>query len=966
MSGEGIRLEIQGSTFKGDLRQIFGSILEAAAKTFFAAKTTGLVSAGVPNAISGFFGALKNIKFEDTNEYRAWLLVLGGLLYAIERVLAETELKVLPSSGAIKSLAGDLTSRVGTRKYQIEPGFFEAPEQLSLLDDVADELQSWLEPFGREQSSQSLRPHIARHFAAGLHRVWMKDKDRFAPIEQAINSPFLPALRQRQEMDGYLQYLEEQFTNLPLIGQDEDDSNAVTLGDVFIPLRAYVQESVTEKSRDPAITQAESDDTTRKLVISLTDALTEWVTNPDRRDAIRIVSGGPGIGKSSSMKAFATNFARSGRAYPVLIPLQKLERPDQSLRDRVKDYFVNTKSVPLNVSPFDLLDQLSSEHPLLLIFDGLDELVRPGKDADEIARNFMFDLRGLLEDFNRSAGRARVLAVITGRVASAESAARALKCSGNQLLFLLRFVEDASPKDRSLIDPRDLLKEDQRLSWWARWSAAAKDVPKSIPKILLHKDLFEITVEPLLLYFVAFVRPWEGKQADDGIDRNNLYDRLLQDFHRRECTKGSRNFANEFSEFQYYETVLQAMAMAAWYEGTSRTGTIAAVENLLRGWNDELLAAFQRTIGMDRPAIGAALAFYMRPGERPNSFEFLHKTFAEYLVGRRLLAMVKSWSEEWDLANSSGGVRRKSFDATSFLREWLRLTGSRGIDEDLLRFVRDEVSRVNGSEPNIMKSSQRMLVHCFQVALRDGFPAHELFQLRDDQIARRPQTYREAAQQARNAEETLLVMLNATILANLYADDFQVVDIRPADHSYQTIRLLIRRLGGGSWEGNIRVAYALFDGLDLSGEWFSSQDLFAISARKTNFSRANFFMANLGNARLEGANFHSAALSEASLQNGRLDGANLEGAELDNAILSHCSFRDANLQDASLVGAKLDGCHFDRANMEKADLERASLKGADLQQSNLRGANLKGADLGSAKLQGADLEDAEMEGANLD
>lgn len=261
---------------------------------------------------------------------------------------------------------------------------------------------------------------------------------------------------------------------------------------------------------------------------------------------------------------------------------------------------VNTKNIPFSSSPLESVNLFRK--PVLLIFDGLDELVRPGKDADEIAREFMVDLRGLLDQENGLSGKGpvRILAVTTGRIAAAGSAARALKCSGKQILFLLPFAEiDRSaerphPFDRpasNFIDDESLLEEDQRITWWKLWKATGKGVPENMPKTLLHRDLFDITIEPLLLYFVALIRPWEAHPRKGGIVRNWLYDRLLHHFYDRECGKGDRNFATEFQSFEDYEIVLQAMAFAAWYDGSTRTGTIDIVEKLLRDWDFHVAAS---------------------------------------------------------------------------------------------------------------------------------------------------------------------------------------------------------------------------------------------------------------------------------------------------------------------------------------------------------------------------------------
>src|SRR5262249_33007197 len=148
-------------------------------------------------------------------------------------------------------------------------------------------------------------------------------------------------------------------------------------------------------------------------------------------------------------------------------------------------------------------------------------------------------------------------------------------------------------------------------------------------------------------------------------------------------------------------------------------------------------------------------AFYMKPGERPNSFEFLHKTFAEYLVARRFVEMIRMGCKTFEESRESRGLRMKAFDFGLYLKDWTRLTGPRPIDHDLLQFVRDEMMRNRAVERASVKKWRDFLVRCMQENVRNGMPAHELFHLRDDQMVRRPQSFKEAVELARNAEEAL-------------------------------------------------------------------------------------------------------------------------------------------------------------------------------------------------------------------
>jgi uncharacterized protein YjbI with pentapeptide repeats len=916
MSDDGVQLQLKGTTFRFEFLQILGSVLEAGAKSLLAIKSGGALLALAPNAISGLFGAFKGFKSEESLELRAWLLVSGGLAYALEQAISETVLKEEPPPEALRKLIDDIGVRIETRVYTIEPDFFTHPNRLELLDDVSHELSAWGYKFGGRDKPADARAKVDRYFSTGLHRAWMRDARRFEPLEQALNSPFVSSAKVQREFDGYLQYLEEQFTELRLIGQDEDNPAAVKLAQVFVPLRAYVEiASDTNKKMTPqeaeGIGPPESESRNKRRVVHCFEALDQWVRSANRKDPLRILSGGPGIGKSSSLRAYAARIARSGIAYPIFVPLQKLAKPDQPLRDRIHDYLTSVREIPLTSSPLDLVQGRVAGRPFLIIFDGLDELVRPGRDADDIAREFMVDLRGLLDQENGQQGStpARVVAIVAGRVAAAGSAARALKCSGEQVLFLLGFAQQKETAEDEYEDPEDLLSEDQRLTWWALWYAASKGVPDKIPDQLLHTDLDEVTVEPLLLYFVALIKPWETDQEKGEFGRNHVYGRLLRYFYDRECSKGDRNFATEFQVFGEYEVVLQAMALAAWYDGSTRIGTIDVVNKLLRDWDPDIANSFRNVIGSNKPAISAALAFYMRPHESPNSFEFMHKTFAEYLVARRIVEAVALISGAFDDSKLVRAGRRKPFDATTCLKDWLRLTGPRPLDFDLLRFLQDEIASCYSSSISKVLDWRDALVTCMQAALLEGMPAHLLVQLPDDQIVRRPQTFRNVTEQARNAEEALLAALNASILPSLNERDFTPVDVRPPSHDGTMLGNMIHRLRGQR-VGPYAVSLRVLSGLSFQGEQLYFQDLYGMTADNADFSAAVLIRSIVQGAKLRATSFAGARLQEADFS-----GADLGGAD----------FTDAELQ-----GINLDNVDIDQIKIAKSD--RVKLK----RQTSLR------------------------------
>jgi len=964
MSEDGIPIRLSGKTFKVDFRELFISALSGLAKTFLAVKSQGASLAITPNILSDFVGVLRAFKRDTPLEYRAWLLISGAALFALEKLISETKLKTSPSQVDLARLADDIATRVETRTYTLEPDFFSHPNGLRLLDDIAHEASSWIAKFGAELSPAAATAIFHKYFPSGLHRVWLKDAALFKELETALSSPFVPFLKISAERDAYLQYIEDDFTSIRLIGQEEDDPTAVRLAQVFVPLRAFFEEAEERKNKRNVRRPDSEEARTRRHVVELFDELNNWINRSDRRDPLRIISGGPGIGKSSSMRAFAAYVARDESAYPLFIPLQKLGNSDRALKFRLDSYLTESKAFSFGKSPLDIHEVPLSSGPILLIFDGLDELVRPGKDADEIAREFIFELQRLLETENyglKDNQPPRVIAIVAGRIAAAGSAAKALKQSGRQVLHLLRYVEDR--KYNTFFDPNRLLKTDQRKTWWNLWQNAATSVPHKIPKQLLAQNLFEITVEPMLLYFIAFVRPWE--HAQKGLDRNALYNTLLRHFYMRECSKGDRNFATEFQTFEEYELVLQAMAMAAWYDGSTRNATIESVISLLTNWNLHLANALKNVIGSSKPAVGAALAFYMRPGEQPNSFEFIHKTFAEYLVARRVVAAVRSMAATLPEAHDTHRPLDDKFDTEHQLLIWLKLLGPRAFDHDLVRFVRDEVdSYASKNDKSPIPLWRRAILRCIRSAIEIGMPAHQLFVLSAKDTPLRPQNFRDATDQAKNSEEALWVILNATILPFLFDSDYELVEVTtpPAKGIDDTVNRLRPSLG------NSGIHLELFDGLNLEGALLGLQNLFGMRAFKTNLSRADMVFSNLGECDFRHAKFVDADLFGCIAFGSDFSDADFTGAQLSESRFQDCAlvsanFSSAGLEDAVLVGNDLSNAIFLESDLRGANLSRAVLKNADFRGANLEKANLTGADLSNANLAGAKLDGAVLGGA---
>jgi uncharacterized protein YjbI with pentapeptide repeats len=172
-------------------------------------------------------------------------------------------------------------------------------------------------------------------------------------------------------------------------------------------------------------------------------------------------------------------------------------------------------------------------------------------------------------------------------------------------------------------------------------------------------------------------------------------------------------------------------------------------------------------------------------------------------------------------------------------------------------------------------------------------------------------TFQEANQQARNAEEALLAVLNACARATKKVSQIKW----PSSEAFGN---WISRLRGQRVDNNSEIfCLNCLSFLDLQNCILVLQD----------FYEANLFGAILVRANLEGAHLGGADLLGANLIGANLLEANLEGAHLGGAILLGAILKGANLEGANLEGADLDCAILQGANLEGANVHRTILEG---------------------------------------
>ncbi len=889
---------------KVNLRSLFSTLGKAALNGAFL-QWDDLAENGVE--------VLDDLGLSRTPGELAGLLISQSLMKAMKGLLKSNadllpqEVEKLP----LKELYRQITDFLEEPELILDQDFFEHPERLPIVAPIQAAFLRWLTTnnlISNSQEAKSLSNRLPAYFVLALQEQWKDKRDEYSLLLDEIDTPFNNAWKRERGWLHYRAWLQKQIDE-PIFWE------TFSLKQIYVPLRGFYEEKEIKATPD---TDYHREPSFKRIVIKLQEQLETWLEAAKSDDAIRLLTGGPGSGKSSFCKVFAAQQARLEKQV-LYIPLHRLSF-STDLVTAVQTFVQHDGFLPEN--PLEPRDQ---DLKLLIIFDGLDELSMQGKIAQEVAHNFINEVREKVHHFNQNKTRLQVL--ISGRDVVVQSNKNNFK-KPQQIITILPYWVDKSD-DFSDVD--NLLKVDQRDQWWQQYGQAKGKNYAQLPPELSGKNLQEITAQPLLNYLIALTFERGEVQFSQETNLNNIYDNLLKAVYERGYEKNSPGHrAIEGITEKDFVLILMEIALSCWH-GNGRTTTVIEIEehcennglkNLLKNFQDSFQSDSQGSITR------LLTAFYFREsGDLRGSektFEFTHKSFGEYLTARRIVDRVKQIHRK---LQDSENDYDNDYDPRQALIAWATLCGPTAIDEYLFSFI---VNQMQLQSPDEVKQWQKTLGHLIEYLLVKGMPMEGL--------KNRP-NFQEEMQQARNAEEALLALFNAC--GRVTEEIFPIQ--WPSREAFGN---WLARLQGQRIDFEPMLVLDCLSFLDLQNCLLIHRDLGGANLQRANFAEANLRGANLQRANLEGAN----------LQRANLVGANLRGANLRGANL-----RGANLEAANLAGANLAGANLARANLKGANLEWANLKGANLEWANLEWANLVG-----ANLEGVNFKDANVKGTILD
>lgn len=863
---------------------------------------------------SDSINTIQAIKLEESAGNIGWKLISRSLVSTLIQLLLEKIQFFDIQDIETYDLDKQLNELLLKNTYTVNNVFFEKPHEFSFLQDSKEIISNFLELFELEDYEiNNIMDRFNSYFTLALIDEYRTNIDFYKTFEDTLKTPFYEAEEKIIEWFRYREWIEKQI-NESVFGE------SFGLKQIYIPLKAYYT--------------VESNEEKMNFIVDLKHELLNWINSGTKDDAIRIIRGGPGYGKSSFLKMFASDLAKEN--YNVLfIPLHHINI-DKDMVDSIKNYLTNSELLKIN--PFD-------SDKLIIIFDGLDELSMQGKTISESAHNFMEEIQRQTTIFNTT--KLKLQIIVSGRdivIQQNENKFRKEK----QIIRLLPYY--LNEKEQEKLEPYDdknsLLNKDQRDSWWKKYGFLKQKDYENLPQELQNEELDDITSQPLLNYLIAL--SYERGKVDfkDETNLNIIYEDLLIGVYERAYDSKHKSLSEiEKDDFQ---RILEEIGLATWH-GDGRKTTVSQIElHFKEGGLHKLLEEF---IGDAEQGVVSLLAsFYFKKSGSGNTgdetFEFTHKSFGEFLTAKRIMASIEKIHSNFSKYQKSR-YSDEGLDIKESLTKWLSIFSTKEIDTDLHKFIDNEIQLIK--DINILKEYQITICTFINYILENGLPIEKLDP--------RPETFYKENKLSLNAEKALII-LHGTI--SKYTDEISIIEV----HDDILFSEWISRLLGQRISPTVFIL-RFFNNLNFSNSSLYLKDLSFINLQNSILRDSKLFNANLEGANLEGANLEICNLRRINLRRSSLAEANLSYASLQEADLKDADLRGTDLKEAKLRGADLRGADLQGADLRGADLKDADLEDADLEGADLQDADLRGADLQGANLKDADLKDADLEGVDL-
>lgn len=880
-------------------------------------------------SISGFSQALKSISIAPNPSAEARALLLLAVSWSLSKVNDVNTKKKLNA----KKLAKELAAIEFDEDDILDQNFFDLPSNSSVYIKLKNCIAS--EYASKDVDFTLISVRLDSVFNRSIFAITANFPERFRNFNEAMNSRGYKIGNLERQWKLYRENLKAQYYTEPVFGQE---GTKVPISELYIGLRAIWKpnKDLDDFDEGESIDDLLPDPSSANKILYLDEELDIWAESNRECDNVRVIGGGPGSGKSTTLKALASRLAAKDECFPLYIPLQRIDI-SSDLRSSIERYLTRRGGFRDNPISKEFLPRYQN---LILILDGLDELALPNATADAIASDFAVKLELLKTDLGVSDG-ANIKIVMSGRLPAFQAASRHLNLEDYQKYEVLGYAPYSDHCIESREDYKDIDQIDQREMWWNNYVYAIGS-SRPFPSIIASSKLASITNEPLLCYLLAISGMDDRALLNAAENPNIIYRSLLGEIWKRGWSEGERKGL----ERQDFGLLMETIALAAWYGGDTR---VATEENFKNRAIDVLDAhgaweTFTNRSGED--VANLAMNFYLKGSdERGRGFEFTHKSFGDYLLAQALLRVafdvadfqpkaIVAAAKQWCLAANGGKINDEIFD---FLKNeiLLRIMDN---EESIEEFIKIRVNLMNIFEELVSGDTYpdnitRNIIEAFYIQLSI---AQVLWSLCGS-IAFAVSERRKGVYFDYGYKDT-----RARSLSGLYSVlrwGYNKHELLPTRHAFVAL-LLENQFIPGEVFYEIDFSRSLFKNVDMFGciltisnfidcviKNSSFRYIFGVN---TNWSNSNLVNVKMEESTLSGANFSGSNMHEVDFRHCTLNRVSFIGASL-----SSVNFKNANLNFSSFVDVDIKNCVFTGAHMRGARIDRGQLKFLNLTKKQL-------------------------------
>lgn len=715
------------------------------------------------------------------------------------------------------------------------------------------------------------------------------EHDFLAPMQEYVNEII--------KKEKYEENLKE------LINSNVFDEDC-TLDDIFIDLNCVVDmpNTITNDNR----------------ITGTIETLYEWSIST--KNGMLLLEGDPGSGKSTILKELARKLLNK-HVNVIYFNLFKL---NFSNKKNCIDVFQDKLS---KLSWYKELE-ICNDSDTVYILDGLDEI-----QCDVWGNSIELVSQLINSDFYK-----QQKLIISGRNRIIEHCHEKIGNIKTLTILPLNFKNDSFATE--LFDVRPCL--------WEKLNKVF-DLNIQFSEIAIKENLNEISENPLLLFLLA----WTFKNEPDSVDKVDnsvqLYRLILNCIYNRKYSRRKDECFENKIEYNSYLKILYAIGTSAW-QNNKREIPVFEIEKYCDKMN--LTKEYNKWFN-DKECLGSSklfLMFFAHENRKFNnsSFEFMHKSFYEYLSIEEIMLQIKNC---------------KNLSQKQIIVRFFYLLSRNYIDTDFIYYFIEDLYTKDMNDFLLLKDNLFYINSLLEDEKVDKYiysnkTESKLFCYKN--IKSFFEGYRYVHNNIWRLIEYIFIIygknpkLNIQSELNISNINLSNLNLKISNLKYSILTdCIIDNLNintfvqftDGKWT-NCQLIECAFCQANFNRVEMKSTRFYSIHFEAASFCRTKIYNVLFDNTLLNASFFNNAEVCDTTFEDCILDFANFDDAIFKDTKFLNCSFENADFNSAifhkchfvncSFINAKLNNVRLSDFNFEDENLIENLLE-ADYSNSNFVG-----------------------------